>query len=48
MIPRKKPQKSEIVINTCDSLIKQHWEKMTKIPQKRDFLTWNVKREIVC
>ena len=29
----------EIVINTCVSLIKQHWKKMAEIPQKHDFLT---------
>ena len=42
MIPGKKTQKSETVINTCVSLIKQHWEKMTEVPQKRDFLTWSI------
>ena len=40
MISRKKiSQKMENVINTCVSLIKQHWKKMMEIPQKRDFLT---------
>ena len=42
MIPRKKPKKSEIVINTCISLIKQHRKKMAEIPQKRDYLTWSI------
>ena len=42
MIPRKNPKKSETVINTCVLLIKQHWKKMTEIPQKRDFLTWSI------
>ena len=42
MIPRKKNPKSEIVINTCVSLIKEHWKKMAKIPQKHDFLAWSI------
>ena len=46
IIPRKKKPKSETVINTCVSLIKQHWKKMTKIPQKRDFLTWSIQNFI--
>ena len=29
-------------LNTCVSLIKQYWKKMIEIPQKRDFLTWNI------
>ena len=36
-LPEKK-QKMETIINTCVSLIKQHWKKMAKIPQKHDFL----------
>ena len=31
---KKKQNKSETVINTCASLIKQHWKKMAEIPQK--------------
>ena len=38
----KKPKKSETVINTCVSLIKQHWKKIAEIPQKQDFLTWSI------
>ena len=38
----KKPKKIESVINTCVSLIKQHWEKMAEIPQERDFVTWRI------
>ena len=30
MIPRKKPQQT--VINTCVSIMKQHWKKMAEIP----------------
>ena len=30
------------LINTCVSLIKQHWKKMTEIPQKYDFLNWSI------
>ena len=41
-IPRRKTQKSETVINTCVSLIKQHWKKVAEIPQKRNFLTWSI------
>ena len=37
MIPRKKAKKSETVINTCVSLIKQHCKKMAEIQQKHDF-----------
>ena len=42
MIPRKKPKRLETIINTCVSLIKQHWRKMLEVPQKRDFLTWSI------
>ena len=42
MIPRKNPEKSETVINTCVSTIKKHWKKMAEIPQERDFLTWGI------
>ena len=42
MIPRKQPEKLETVINTCISLIKQHWQKMAEILQKCDFLTWSI------
>ena len=42
MIPRRKTQKSETVINTGVSLIKQHWKKVAEIPQKRNFLTWSI------
>ena len=42
MTPRKKTKKkSENIINTCVSLIKQHWKKMVEIPQKR-FLNWSI------
>ena len=40
------PQKSETVIDTCVSLIKQDWKKMTEIPQKRDFLTRSIQNFI--
>ena len=39
---KKKFKKSETVINTCVSLMKQHPKTMAEIPQKRDFLIWNV------
>ena len=42
MIPRKKPNKLETVINTCVSIIKQHWKKMAEIPQECDFLTCSI------
>ena len=29
-------------LNTCVSLIKQHWKKLAEIPQKRHFLTWSI------
>ena len=41
-LEKKKKKKSENVINTCVSLIKQHCQKMAEIPQKRDFLTWSI------
>ena len=41
-IPKKTPEKSETVINTCLSIIKQHWKKVEEIPQKHDFLTWSI------
>ena len=33
-----------MVINTCFSLIKQHWEKMAEISQKHDFLNWSIEK----
>ena len=41
MIPRKNPKKWKL-INTCVSLIKQHWKKMAEVPQKHDFFTRNI------
>ena len=38
----KKPKKSETVINTCVSIIKQHWKKMAEIPQECNFFTWSI------
>ena len=43
-IPRKKPEKLETVINTCVSIIKQHWKKMTEIPQKQIFIRVDILR----
>ena len=34
---RKKRERLETAINTCVSLIKQHWKKMAEIPQKCGF-----------
>ena len=42
MIPRKTPEKSETLINTCVSIIKQPWKKMAEIPQEHDFLIWGI------
>ena len=42
MIPRRKTQKSDTVINTGVSLKKQHWKKVTEISQKHNFLTWSI------
>ena len=39
---RKSSEKLETVINTCVSLIKQHWKKVVEIPQKRDFLSCSI------
>ena len=39
MIPKKKFEKSETVINTCVLLIEQHWKKMTEIARKF-YITW--------
>ena len=41
MIPRKNPEKSETIINTSASMIKQHW--MADISQEQDFRTWAFK-----
>ena len=38
----KKPEKLGTDINTCVSIIKQHWRKMAEIPQEHDFLTWGI------
>ena len=38
----KSTEKSETVINTCVSIIKQQWKKMAEIPQECDFLTWSI------
>ena len=43
----KNPEKLETVINTCVSLIKQHWKKMAEIPHKRDFHTWSIQNFII-
>ena len=37
----KKFKKSETAINTCVSLINQHWKKMAEILQEHDFLFWS-------
>ena len=37
IILRKKKKKLNTVL-----LIKRHWKKMAKIPQKHDFLTWTI------
>ena len=47
MIPEKKKPKSETVINTCVSLIKQHWQKMAEIAYKRDFLNWSIQNFVI-
>ena len=36
--PKKKTPRLETVINTCGSIIKQHWKKMTQVQQECDFL----------
>ena len=33
-------------MNTCNSLIKEHWKKMAEIPQKQDFLMWSIQNLI--
>ena len=38
----KSPEILEIAINTCASIIKQHWKMIAEIPQERDFLTCNI------
>ena len=35
-------KKSETVINTCASIIKQHWKKTQETPQECDFLTCSI------
>ena len=42
----EKNKKLKTVINTCVSLVKQHWKKMAEIPQKQDFLTWSIQNFI--
>ena len=42
MIPREILEKSEIVIDTCVSVIKQHRKMMAEIPQESDFITWSI------
>ena len=39
---KKSHEKWETIINTCASIIKQHWKKMAEIPQERDFLTCTI------
>ena len=34
-------EKSETVIDTCVSIIKQYWKKTAEIPQECDFITWS-------
>ena len=43
MIPRKKPKKSETIINASVSIITNQWKKIAEIPQEYDFVTWGVK-----
>ena len=38
----KIPEKLETVINTCVSIMKQHWKKIAEIPQESDFITWSI------
>ena len=42
MSPRKNSEKSETVINTWVSIIKQQWKKIIEIPEEHDFLTWGI------
>ena len=42
MSTRKNSEKSETVINTWVSIIKQQWKKITEIPEEHDFLTWGI------
>ena len=46
MIPTKKYPKNWTVINTCILLLKEHWKKLAKIPQKCDFLSWSIQNFI--
>ena len=39
MILEKTPENQKLSILVTVSLMKQHWKKMTDIPQKRDFRT---------
>ena len=41
-IPRKKTQNRKLSLILVFHSKKQHWKKMTAIPQKRDFLTWSI------
>ena len=42
----KKPPKLETVINSCISVIKQHWKKIAEIPQECDFFTWSIQNVV--
>ena len=39
---KKNPEKLETIINTCASIIKQHWKKVAEILQERDFFTCSI------
>ena len=45
MILRRKQKKLETVIDTCVSLIKQHWKKMAEIAQICDFQNFKISQE---
>ena len=42
LISRKITLKNWKLINTCVSVIKQLWKKMTEIPEECDFPTWSI------
>ena len=46
-LPERNLEKLKRVIDTCVSIIKEHWKKMAEIPQERDFLIWSINNFVI-
>ena len=46
-LPERNLEKLKRVIDTCVSIIKEHWKKMAEIPQELDFLIWSINNFVI-